>query len=830
MLWPKLQPIYFPKETGPEPQVPHMMTSLWKKLDFTLNQIKSLQNSPAVSQDPRGSEDFGSRLEEEFRISNRRIVLKSKGVKSRKMACPIPNALRAGHTSSSPTLLPITVLRMDTGSGAGSAMRISPADQERGSPHTGNSGSQEGRPLPYFQSQSFQGLQTNENLMTSDPHRALATSCGSRVLDKSLDSQMDDEQIKLRLQVVTPLSGGSLETSGNHPHSTSPTTLPLPTQWQGQPSEVGSTCSTFLISNTLTSVRDALPSAEGSPAPEATPTGTATPEALFTTAHMSFGPDPPSKIMISVDNVVICENQGGQQSYPASNQAVSRVLVSPLAQSLSETRPMERVANPETLVENIQAMSCLQGTEPLPAVKHTVLKGKEGQEPIRDLVTDTEENGKLPLPSLSQVGKEMVSSQSLPTNTSFGGCRKRTTVMNPALEVQWSEVTMQDTDKKLSVAAIQSVAPMKDGTTARSPSGTSPQGHRRMLCLEVSSGDTANSAHSPQRPNGATFRWISPPALENGRAEDSETTTERVKGVGTEEGLGKITVDEILNGNVKCSRSRGKDRVGGVESTMRLASFSRKVQAVDGEGKIQCGGGLKKGDMQEVRSKVRDGSTGKTQGSRGWEGQAETMSLPQPPFDTANKENELEGRSQARTVPPGPGESSPVSTHLPASLSPGCFQKTSSKTGAPVRQAVDPLQDIQQQSPTPTLSKSPPHPRTPTLESDRKATPSHLSRDPTAADTPTCSPAANMAAHTLMILSRATVAPLRDSSQQGAPQNSASNRKTHMQEELNASPAPSKELQLSANRTNAKRRKRLLDSFPDDLDVEKFLSSLHYDE
>ncbi|XP_037534431.1 protein NPAT-like [Nematolebias whitei] len=33
------------KESGHE--VPLVMTSLWKKLDFTLNQIKSLQNSPA---------------------------------------------------------------------------------------------------------------------------------------------------------------------------------------------------------------------------------------------------------------------------------------------------------------------------------------------------------------------------------------------------------------------------------------------------------------------------------------------------------------------------------------------------------------------------------------------------------------------------------------------------------------------------------------------------------------------------------------------------------------------------------------------------------------
>uniref|UniRef100_A0A8C7HPV8 LisH domain-containing protein n=2 Tax=Oncorhynchus TaxID=8016 RepID=A0A8C7HPV8_ONCKI len=41
------------KETSEETQIPVMMTSLWKKLDFTLNQIKSMQNSPAVSQNQR---------------------------------------------------------------------------------------------------------------------------------------------------------------------------------------------------------------------------------------------------------------------------------------------------------------------------------------------------------------------------------------------------------------------------------------------------------------------------------------------------------------------------------------------------------------------------------------------------------------------------------------------------------------------------------------------------------------------------------------------------------------------------------------------------------
>uniref|UniRef100_A0A3B3UIF6 Uncharacterized protein n=2 Tax=Poecilia TaxID=8080 RepID=A0A3B3UIF6_9TELE len=41
------------KDSGHE--VPLVMTSLWKKLDFTLNQIKSLQNSPAISASQRSN-------------------------------------------------------------------------------------------------------------------------------------------------------------------------------------------------------------------------------------------------------------------------------------------------------------------------------------------------------------------------------------------------------------------------------------------------------------------------------------------------------------------------------------------------------------------------------------------------------------------------------------------------------------------------------------------------------------------------------------------------------------------------------------------------------
>uniref|UniRef100_A0A3P9IGX9 Uncharacterized protein n=1 Tax=Oryzias latipes TaxID=8090 RepID=A0A3P9IGX9_ORYLA len=45
------------KESSQE--VPLVMTSLWKKLDFTLNQIKSLQNSPAISASQRTRSRIG---------------------------------------------------------------------------------------------------------------------------------------------------------------------------------------------------------------------------------------------------------------------------------------------------------------------------------------------------------------------------------------------------------------------------------------------------------------------------------------------------------------------------------------------------------------------------------------------------------------------------------------------------------------------------------------------------------------------------------------------------------------------------------------------------
>ncbi|KAG5843373.1 hypothetical protein ANANG_G00150210 [Anguilla anguilla] len=124
-------------------------------------------------------------------------------------------------------------------------------------------------------------------------------------------------------------------------------------------------------------------------------------------------------------------------------------------------------------------------------------------------------------------------------------------------------------------------------------------------------------------------------------------------------------------------------------------------------------------------------------------------------------------------------------------------------------------------------------------------TPRHLP-PPATPDIPTCSPASeagsessiNMAAHTLMILSRAAIArtgtPLKDSvRQQGAPAPAVTPKgKKRKPAEPLASPTSKKETQHggSAAAKKAKKQKKMLDSFPDNLDVDKFLSSLHYDE
>ncbi|XP_014444278.1 protein NPAT [Tupaia chinensis] len=119
---------------------------------------------------------------------------------------------------------------------------------------------------------------------------------------------------------------------------------------------------------------------------------------------------------------------------------------------------------------------------------------------------------------------------------------------------------------------------------------------------------------------------------------------------------------------------------------------------------------------------------------------------------------------------------------------------------------------------------------------------------PITPDLPACSPASetgsensvNMAAHTLMILSRAAISrtastPLKDNTQQfrASSRNSTKKRKIEeLDERERNSRTSSKNLANSSIPMKKKKikKKKLPSSFPAGMDVDKFLLSLHYDE
>ncbi|XP_062408595.1 protein NPAT [Sardina pilchardus] len=259
----------------------------------------------------------------------------------------------------------------------------------------------------------------------------------------------------------------------------------------------------------------------------------------------------------------------------------------------------------------------------------------------------------------------------------------------------------------------------------------------------------------------------------------------------------------------------------------------------------------------------RDGNeSGKQETVRAQDGRSETDERTAPAQEaspvTSNKENELEaheGAERAQPASPAPPE--------PPSAASAAPSKALSKTSPLTKQAAEMLQDIQGLHPAATPPKKPglscldlPLPRTPglgRLQEDSldglrtpgrprhgregEGTPRHL-LPPATPELPSCSPASetgsensiNMAAHTLMILSRAarTGGPLKDSLRQeeaAAPTVPTNSKKRKPSDH---SPADKKE--HSSSKKKAKKQKKLLDSFPDDLDVDKFLSSLHYDE
>ncbi|XP_042315982.1 protein NPAT isoform X2 [Sceloporus undulatus] len=190
-----------------------------------------------------------------------------------------------------------------------------------------------------------------------------------------------------------------------------------------------------------------------------------------------------------------------------------------------------------------------------------------------------------------------------------------------------------------------------------------------------------------------------------------------------------------------------------------------------------------------------------------------------------------------------------------------------SLTSPLTKQAVEIFHDIQRQSPASKQPESVDLPRTPSGMGDRHSddsfdivrTPTcrRYSEDsttprimvpPATPDLPACSPASetssensvSMAAHTLMILSRAAIArtsaatPLKDNTQQLKSLRSAA--KKRKQEDLvecekSSRTANKKDLQnFTVPIKKKKVKKKLPIAFPAGMDVDKFLLSLHYDE
>ncbi|KAK2847026.1 hypothetical protein Q5P01_010025 [Channa striata] len=259
------------------------------------------------------------------------------------------------------------------------------------------------------------------------------------------------------------------------------------------------------------------------------------------------------------------------------------------------------------------------------------------------------------------------------------------------------------------------------------------------------------------------------------------------------------------------------------------------------------------------------------------EGRTEKRTSSQEmPNVTANKENEMKGSMQEQQQPSTASSSatrdfSPSAITQSTSNPQSMATKPPSKTSSLAKQAAEMLQDIQSvnspstpinrpgartsdlslsqtpvtgcnQEESADCSRTPPRQR---RIKDGEGTPKHL-MPPNTPDVPTCSPASeagsensiNMAAHTLMILSRAAIArtgtPLKDSLRQeevGEKSHTSSKiPKKRKHSSPSSCPPTKKDSKRSPSKKKDQERKKLVDCFPHDLDVDKFLSSLHYDE
>ncbi|KAA0702035.1 Protein NPAT [Triplophysa tibetana] len=418
-------------------------------------------------------------------------------------------------------------------------------------------------------------------------------------------------------------------------------------------------------------------------------------------------------------------------------------------------------------------------------------------------------------------------------------------------------------------------------------SGTSPS-HRRILRFETTPENTT-AAQSSTQTTTLTSIVSSPPThqdKDNKRTEPdqtvvSDTSKKRIKSVrlpGVNRNTGKkdcekssapLQQSEAQESKVTEKRSIDETAVSArtfnktaSEPQVRLES-QKKTQASNKDGGTVLSA---KSSAHQPKLKQASNTNSSTPEEPHVERSSDKISIQDSPGVASNKENELEGCQQEQCPTAArPPENLASSTAKPATPISSASVKMLCKTSPLTKQAVEMLHDIQGQTPLKKQGASCPEipfPRTPapvrTQEevTDGLRTPCRQKHGregestprclppPATPDLPSCSPASeagsensiNMAAHTLMILSRAarTGGPLKDSlRQEEASAGKSSAPKTKKRKHVEPSPPAKKELQLSGSsgsKKKSKKPKKVLDSFPDDLDVDKFLSSLHYDE
>ncbi|KAG8002135.1 Protein NPAT, partial [Nibea albiflora] len=421
---------------------------------------------------------------------------------------------------------------------------------------------------------------------------------------------------------------------------------------------------------------------------------------------------------------------------------------------------------------------------------------------------------------------------------------------SPAVAIKWSTPAVQKTLKDNTQSATRTKPTILGGNKPK----------RRIQTVRCSAGPQTDRGPLKESEKPSPPQQHQKDAVKkNSRKQDHSIHNQEPQSASTSR------TDASQSESVKKSES-GKSKSGDRKHSHDKDGDGAKAKDSHSSRSLSSDSALKSGTRKEKEESSRKELAEKAP-AKSREGRAEKRTPSQEmPNVTANKENEIKGSRQEQQQQSTPSSSasrdfSPPAVTQPISTPQSKPPKTPSKTSSLAKQAAEMLHDIQGINSPSTPVKRPvaatsdlslPRnsgagsnqeestdcPRTPSRQKkgkDGEGTPKHL-MPPNTPDVPSCSPASeagsensiNMAAHTLMILSRAAIArtgtPLKDSlRQEGVGEKSptsSKNSKKRKQSSPAATPPAKKD----------RERKKLMDCFPHDLDVDKFLSSLHYDE